>query len=59
LHYLQAVVFFLHPFPLNLILDFFFVGSLAALVEALLLPAGEGLLLFLWEVGAFFFDFGF
>jgi hypothetical protein len=59
LHYLRAAVFFPHPFPLDLILDFFSFGFFAAVVETLLLFAGEGLLMFLRGVSAFFFDFGF
>jgi hypothetical protein len=42
-----------------LILDFFSLGLFVAVVEALLLSAGEGLFLLLRGVGAFFFDFGF
>jgi hypothetical protein len=41
-----------------LTLDFFSLGFFAAVVETLLLSAGEGLLLFLREVSAFFFDSG-
>jgi hypothetical protein len=55
---LRAAVFFPCPFPLDLILGFFSLGFFAAVVETLLLSAGEGLLL-LWEVIAVLFDFCF
>ena len=58
LHYLQELVFFPYLFPLHLILDYIFLGFLAAAVKALLLPTGGGWLLFLWEVGGLVgFDF--
>jgi hypothetical protein len=53
---LQATVFFPRPFPLDSILDFFFLGFFAAVVEVLFLPAGEWWLLVMGEVGDFFFN---
>jgi hypothetical protein len=53
------VVFFSRPFPPDLTLDLFCLGFFAAVVETLLLSAGEGLFLALRGVGAFFFDIGY